>query len=545
MASVRTEILDVVATVSRKRWLALAVAWLVCIIGWTMVTLLPDKYGSETRLYVDTDSLLGPLLKNLAIENDLARQVQIMQRTLLSRPNLQKVIASTDLALQSNTRVEEQNLFDKLERSTVIHADGPNLFTIRYFDSNPVLARDVVQSFVTILMENNAGQNRTDMEKARNFIEKQIANYEVTLKTIEQRMAEFQSRHVEELGSVGSNFSGRLEAAATTTATAQREVDDAVARGDSLAAQLAKIPKFIEVQSAPQVVVNTQTDPLQAHLAQLQSDLAGLRLRYTEIHPDVIATKRALEELQQQLKDRGPLPDGSGGAVASTNSQTSNPVYEQAQMRLLDAQQEVEIAKRHLAQARLHQERLLKIAGSAPVVEAQFNDLKREYGVQKKQYEELLERRESARISEAVQNSSTRIQFRIIEPPNVPVRPAGPKRVLFMAVILGLGIAAGIGAAFLLNHIQDPVTSAEAITKRFGLPVIGEVSLVQTNAHRSRQRRRTWATAFSIASLLIFFSAAQALSYARGGGYQVAELKPYLEMGREWVGRYVNLKVLE
>ena len=543
MTNLRAEILDAVAVVRRRRWLALSIAWLICCVGWGVVTILPNEYASETRLYVDTDSLLGPLLRNLAIENDLARQVQVMQRTLLSRPNLRQVIASTNLSLKARSSVDEQNLFDKLEASTLIRAQGPNLFTISYFDSNPVLARDVVQAFITILMENSAGQNRTDMEKARSFIERQIATYEQKLKEIESRMADFQKRHVEELGSVGTNFSGRLEAVGQASAATRREYEDALVRRDSLATQLAGIPKQIEIQTAPQVVVNQQqVNPLQVRIVELRNSLATLRQRYTDRHPDVLATKRALDELLEQAKADGVGAEVPVAPPAAGKTRVSNPVYEQAQMRFVDAQQAVELAKRHLAQAQSEERRLVALAGSAPVIENEYNDLSREYGVQKKQYEELLERRESARISEAVQNSANRIQFRIIESPNIPVRPSGPKRVLFLSVILGFGVVAGIGAAFLANRIQDPVTSKEGMVKRFGLPVIGEISIVDTAGSLFVRRRQALITALSLLTLFAIFGTLLGFSAARGGGYQVEALAPFTEWLRGAASFLIDLK---
>jgi polysaccharide chain length determinant protein (PEP-CTERM system associated) len=532
MADFRGEMLSRAAVVWRRRWVAVAMAWAVCAAGWGFVLTIPDEYTSQARIYVDTDTLLGPLLHNLAVANDLAHQVQIMERTMLTRPNLQQVIAATDLGLHAKTAVDEQNLFDRLQRSTHIEAQAVNLFIISHVDATPALARDVVQALITILTENNLGQNRVDMEKARSFIDKQIADYESTLRSVERRMAEFKATHLDELSS-GGDFTARRETASQALETARRELADAQAKRDSLREQLQAIPPFLELQSSPQVIVNGQIDPTQARIAELRKTLADLRLRYTDRHPDVIATKRSLDEL---LAQTAASEKSAPHNPAVTKGQIANPVYEQAQVRMLDAEGAVNMASHHVEQAEEDMKKILALAGSAPKVENAYNDLAREYGVEKKQYEELLQRRESARLSEAVQNSATKVQFRIIEPPNLPVKPSGPRRSLFLSVVLVVGALSGIGFAFILDQIHNPVNSMESLAERFGIPVLGEISLVQAVGHQFKRRRQAIAFGLAVTALLAAYAGLLAFAVVRTGGYELAGVPQQLEGRMSHVG---------
>ncbi len=181
MGNFATDILPVIAAIWRRRWYALALAWFLSLAGWTVVAVLPDKFKSEARVYIDTTSLLGPLLKGIAVETDLDQEVAIMQRTLLSRPNLAEVARATDLDLEATTPIEMEGLLSRIERSASIRAQGRNLFTVGYIDGDPVLAKAVVQALLTIFVETNLGQNRQDMENARSFIESQLAIYQKQL----------------------------------------------------------------------------------------------------------------------------------------------------------------------------------------------------------------------------------------------------------------------------------------------------------------------------------------------------------------------------
>ncbi len=510
MPDIRAEILILILAAWRRRWLALGLCWGFCAAGWAAVHMMPDRYEAEARIYLDTDTMLGPLLRNLAVENDLQRRVQIMQHTLLSRPNLHQVMVATDMILEVKTAADEEARYAKLEKNTHITAQGPNLFGITYTDANPVRARDVVQALITVLVESNTGQNRAEMEKARSFIEKQIAAYEEQLRATEAKMADFKAKHMDELVSNSADFTGRLEAARQAKEAVQTTLVESRGKLAQVDAQLRSIPQFLDVESAPQVVFAGPRDSLQLHIAQAQSDLAALKLRYTDRHPDVMAAQKVLDELKAQAA--AAEQNKSTATPYSGRSKLSNPVYEQLMLRRLDAEQAVELAHTRVEQAEAEEKRLIALADSAPKVEAQYADLTREYGVQKKDFEELLARRESARISEAVENTSNKIQFRIVEPPTIPATPAGPNRPLFTAVVLIGSIALSLGILILLHRIQQPVASENELTDRFDFPVIGMVSLLSSANLRAARRRHARRFALAALSLLAAFAGVLALS---------------------------------
>src|SRR3954447_1552540 len=168
------------AALWRKRWYVVPIAWVFCIGGWLAVMSLPDRYESQARIYVDTDTLLSPLLKGLSIEGNIGAQVDYMQRTLLSRPNLEKLIRMADLDLGVENETQKDLLLRDLAKRTSILAQGQgkNLFAVGFNDKRPEVAQRVVQSLLSIFVESNLGASRTDIEKARQFLDQQISDYE-------------------------------------------------------------------------------------------------------------------------------------------------------------------------------------------------------------------------------------------------------------------------------------------------------------------------------------------------------------------------------
>src|SRR5207248_7938245 len=191
MENLQVLVRQVLASAWRKRWMLVATAWAVCLVGWASVSTLPDTYESHARIYVDADAILNPLLRGLAIDSAMANQLDMMQRTLLSRPNLDKLINMTDLNISAIEPQQREKLIERLGREIKVSSEGRNLFTVTYRNSNPQLARDVVAGLVTIFMEQANASNRADMGNAQKFLNQQITSYEVQLRKAEQRRAEF------------------------------------------------------------------------------------------------------------------------------------------------------------------------------------------------------------------------------------------------------------------------------------------------------------------------------------------------------------------
>ena len=476
----------------RRRWTLVIGAWVFCLIGWLVVALLPDRYEAMTRIYVETENLLTPLLRNIAVQADVQKQLEVLQRTLLNRTNMAKVAHATDMDLDVQTDFEKEQLYESLAKRITIRAEGQNLYTVSFSSGNALQAKKVVETLLNLFVETNLGQNRTSMESARNFLENQISEYEQKLKQADQRLADYKGQHYDVLAATGANFSQRLDVARQGLQAAKIKVEEAQLMRDQLRAGLATVPQFLEVDTAPQVVINSgnavTSGSTRGRINQLRQELASLQARYTDQHPDVIAAKRALEAAEAQLaEDKKDAQTGGGGGGSHGN--ISNPVFEQLKVRLVQAEGELAQDQSQLVVAKQEVERIESLAVTAPKIEADLADLTRENGVIKAKYEELLGRRESARISEAVETSGDKVQFRIIEAPQVPARPSFPNRALFASLVLVAGFGLGGALIFLLHRIDDTVSSAATLAADFNVRVLGTVSKVETQVRRAERQR--------------------------------------------------------
>jgi polysaccharide chain length determinant protein (PEP-CTERM system associated) len=248
----------------RHRWKALALAWVVCIIGWLVVYKLPDRYEASARLYADADVILGQVLRDIAVDSSPGQQVDLLQRTLLSRPNLERVVARTDLDLRIHDAYDREALLQDLARQIRIQFQTRNLFSISYSDHDPQLARNVVQVVLNLFIEQATSNDRQQMENARTFVNQQIAVYERQLREAEQRRADFRARYLELLPDGPAGVTG-LETSRGRLRQLRGELQDTRLRRDLIRQQLDATPQMLPAEGGGS----------RAHVARASAALHG------------------------------------------------------------------------------------------------------------------------------------------------------------------------------------------------------------------------------------------------------------------------------
>lgn len=476
----------------RYRWPAVLFAWLICAIGWTLVFMLPNVYEASARLYVDSDAVLTPLLRGIAVDTDPNTQLDVLQRTLLSRPNLETLVSKTDLDLQVHNAAEREQLVISLARAIVVSPQTRNLFTITYRNPDPKLAVQVVQTVMNIFIESKTGNNRQDMAAAGKFLDAQIASYEQKLQAAERRRADFRSKYVDLLPGPDGGAS-RLQDARTAVIQLEGQMQDATAKHDMIAKELLTTP--------PLLTTETLGPGGSAALAAAEQRLAELRLQYTDRNPDVIAAQKYVTALRTGKVPTGlpAPPQPRDGAAPTASRSMPNPVYEQLKVGQVNNDGWMASLTRQLNQARAERDRLETMAHNAPGLEADYTALNRDYDVVRKNYEELIGRRESMRIAKAADTDAEKIKTQIVDPPQAPRTPVAPKRILLVFGVLIAAIAGGGGLAFVLLTFDQCFHTLDDL-RAMGLPVVGGVSLLA--ATRSAVRRFLTVTTFVVAAVL-------------------------------------------
>lgn len=467
----RPLLLEQLVTLRKDKWLVLAVAWTVCLAGWIGVMFVPQNYESDARAFVDVNGLLGPLLKGLVVDTT-AEKTEYLQRTLLSRPNLEQVIVLANFGGVSPSDTAREKMVAALATDIKLTTQGKNLFAISYSNPNPIVARNVVDALLTVFAERAANSSRAEMDRARQFLSDQISSYEAQLRSAEQRRADFRTKYAMYFDDSGVKKPELLQIQAKQ---ARQQYEDTLAKRDAIEAQIKEIPQLLSLSGAPTVGANGQivaASP-RVRLAIAKRRLAELSLTYTDKHPDVIAAKREVSELQAEVDAARKT-----GGVSEAAAEASNPVYDQLRLKLADIDAQLPVIKAQMDRADRNYKSAQALGGDLPEISAKSQDIDRDYEVIKKNYDELVKRREAANLSQAADDRADQTQFRIVDPPQIPIYPSFPDRLVLFSVVLLVGVAAGLAAPIVWGQVRPTVGSPGRL-RDFGLPVIGAITTVR------------------------------------------------------------------
>ncbi len=471
----------------RFRWLALVLAWTIAMLGWIVVHKLDHKYYSSARLYIDTNQVLEPLLNGLAIQPDVRQRVALISRTLLSRPNLEHLIMNSNLDLVNKQRVDNEKLISDLQDDlTIYDATGSqSIYTIGYAHTDPKIAKQLVHSLIDIFVDSNLGQEREDNAAANRFLDDRIRDYESRLTAAEKRLADFKRQNAGSMPGESGGYYQRIEVAESQLRTASLELREVQNRRNELQRQL---------DSEEPVLINRDPNWVSSDVLRiqaLQDQLDNILVKYTDRHPQVAQLRQSIAYLEAARES--PVSAGRG-VVSQPTSRVPSVVNQK--LRTMLAESEARVAELQVRVSYYQDELndLKATVDSIPQVEEKLIQLDRDYKTVRTQHETLLERRETARLTEAVKTNSDNVKFRVIDPPYVQPRPLVPNKKLLNVAVLGLALAAGTGISLFLALLLPVFFDKQSLATSTNLPVIGGITL-----HRSRMSK-----AMSVAEVSAF-----------------------------------------
>lgn len=465
-----------------RRWVALAVAWAICLAGWLVVSQIPNQYESRARVFVQLRNVLPT--QNGVTQAEQTKAVDRIRQTLTSAVNLSKVVRGTDIAQTVSTDRDVADRVAGLQKAIKITSTQDNLFEISATianagatdAANAKLARQVVQKLIDIFVEDNLSNNRDETSQSLQFLDGQLAARQRALQDAEAKRADFQARFLGSLPGTGS-----LDERMSQVRTQLAQIDsDLAAAQSSLSAVNGQM-----AGTAPSIAGPAGTGgPARARLAAIQGQIAEGRSRgWTDSHPDMIALRNQLAAATAAA--RAEPAGGEGGG-------SPNPLY--LSLKSMQADKAAQVAAL--------QERRNQIAGDlaafdakvaqSPGAAAEQAAIDRDYQVLKDQYDKLLSDREQVQLQNQVQTQTDAVKFNVVDPPTSPRAPIAPNRPLFLTGVLILGLCGGIGAAWGLSQLRTTFATAGRLERASGMPVIGSigetVSALQTELRRRRLR---------------------------------------------------------
>lgn len=487
----------------RRRWVGLIVAWIVGVLGAGMLWRLQDRYEATARVFVDTKSVLKPLMRDLAVDPDLDQTIAMLANTLITRPNIELLMRKTKL--DTLPQEERDRTLEILLREIKLSGSGrDNVFTFTYRDPSMARARLVVQNLVALFVESDLGAKQRDTESAREFIDQQIRNYEGRLAEAEGKLKEFKLRNMGMTDVSGKDYFARMSALSEELLKLSTEMRAAEQSRDALKRELegesATLVPDVLVPSGP-----VSTPEIDARLDAQRRQLDELLRRYTDLHPDVVASRRLIARLEEQKQQEVEAATRRRAAEAKApKSSSAAPQAQQVRLALAEAEGNVASLRVRVNETQARVNQLRASANRVPQVEAELAQLNRDYDIVRRNYEALVARREKASMSEEVDGQRL-AQFRVIDPPRTAAKPVFPNRMALAPLLLVVALLAGAGASFVMTQLVPTFESARSLRRVTNRPILGSVSMTTAPGFVRRSRLLTLGFGSGVGALVVAY----------------------------------------
>ena len=490
----------------RFRWLALAIAWCVCAVGWFYVYTLPNVYEAQAQVFVDADSRLVEVMGVVGVAPGVGDTVFVVRQAMLGRPQLENVARDTGLDKRVETEEDYNYLIVGLQERITITAgrtaDARNLYTITFRDRDREMAIAVVTRLLERFVSDVLERNEEGSQQATGYLDDQLTYYGNALSDVEQKLAAFKKENIGLLPGDSGGIFERLQEEMNLLKQLRLNLSIETDRRRALRGQLITETPNLPDGATASVSSAITGSPTENSIRELESTRSNLLLSYTERHPDVVAINEQLEQLYEKRKVEMSAMSAQGSGIEGASNAT-NPVYQSVQIALNNSSVVIAGLQSEIEQ---HEALIRDLNGqinTIPDVEARYAQLNRDYEQFRGLYNEMLVQKERERMGEAGDEREV-ISFNIIEPPASPLDPVSPRRSIMLLMVLAVGLGAGAGVAY-LRHTGLPVFSDVHTLRHFsGRPVLGAISMTWVQEHRAK--RFLDFASFSLAGALLVVS---------------------------------------
>lgn len=464
------------------RWAAVGLFALISFAVLAVGFVYPYQYRSEVVIFVDDSNIIRPLMEGSAEMTGISDQASSARELLYSRRLLERLLESErvfdeNISEMSTERLE--GLYSRLRSNISVSPQGDSYFAIRYQDTDPRQVYLIAQRLGQLFLEETNRRKREESRSAYEFIDKQVKSYEQQISDTEQKLKEFLSRNVE---GTEQEANSRMAGIRSDIDSAELELEELQAQERSLESQIESLTSS---GGGSDGTNERATGPLTERINRMEERLDELRLRYEDSYPDVVSLERQIEELKERRANRelGQVDQvGESGLMF-------NPVYQELKTELSRARTRQESLRTRInsLQRRLTEQesRMEKIQENR----AERSELTRDLEVNREIFNDLLKRRERARVSMHLDVEGQGMSFQVHEQARYPLKPSGLQFETFASVGWLLGLMAPFGLLVGVLQIDPRVRTPDQLRDALNIPLLGSIPQVRTPYERRREKR--------------------------------------------------------
>jgi polysaccharide chain length determinant protein (PEP-CTERM system associated) len=484
------------AFASRRLVVGLFVCITVAMLGAGLVW--PRGYVASTTILVGERNIIQPLMQGAAVTTDVQDRSRLAREIISGRKIMNQIMADAGWVQTDMSASDQENMINKLIKQTTVANVGRNLIKIEYRDDEAERAFFTTKRYAEIFIAESLTVKAAESQAAFDFIDKQVQEYHQKLLKSEEELKVFRSANLDAQPGADADIGARLNALQLRIEQATQELKETEIKKQSLEKQLSGEAEVASVIS--------REGQYRTRISELQSQIDTLRLSYHETYPDIVRLRHQIEDLNEAIAVERQRREAAraSGRVAIDDAVINNPMYQQLKRELSTTQIQLDTLSARIAEARrqLHQEleRGKRVHGG----EATLAELTRDYQVNRDIYQDLLKRRENARVSMNIDRDNQGLTFKIQEPATLPLQPSGFRFWHFVLLGIVLGAVAPIGLLYAKIQIDPRIRLPAVIVDRHSVPVLATVPHLWSSTEINNARRDVERLAVTVAATILF-----------------------------------------
>ncbi|HEY9541493.1 MAG TPA: XrtA system polysaccharide chain length determinant [Luteimonas sp.] len=463
------------------------IAALTFVVGMFVVA---RHYEVSVTILAQDSDIIRPLLEGRAVPTGVTDRVGMARQIVYSRKVLTEIIDIGGWEEDGSlSPVQKDRLMEEIRGRTLVTSPRADIVQISYRDVHPERAYEVTKAMSSLFIRETLATKERESREAYEFIDKQVQAYHQKLTDAEDNLQEYRARNADAQPGSATDVNARISALRTQVEQARMSLLEQQSRAASITAQLSGESAVTTVQ--------TRETLHRARLIELQAELDRLLLNFTDRHPDVVRVRHQMEDVQRQLDQER---DHAAAGPSPTDNEYSrlNPLYQELRSQLSQAQRDIAATRSRMGAAESMLDDEMARSRGIAASEGALAELNRDYDVNREIYQDMLRRRENARVSMGLDQEKRGLTLRVQDPPTIPLRPTGLRFMHIAVAGLLLAVAVPIGLLWLLVRFDPRVRSPQLVESKSRYPLLATIP-----AYPSPRERRKQYFDISIGSVLV------------------------------------------
>jgi polysaccharide biosynthesis transport protein len=427
--------------------------------------------------------------------------VSTVSQQITSRTSLEALIKEFDLYAEARRHLPMEDIVDIMrEKHIDIGTDRGDIFRVAYQGSDPKKVMRVTNALSAKFIEENLRFREERASETSKYVRDELSMAKEALDKKESVMRDYKLQYYNEMPDQRNTNMGRLNALQEQYQNNQVSTQDLERTGALIREQISLREELLAQQfagiSGGATGVPTMSGARQLRgpleeINQMRQELSNLQLRYTEKHPEVKRLKKMIQERESQQASKVDLVEGEGEESSGQENGTQrfqDPQLEELKLQFQNVKYSIERLQKERVDIRAQIDKYQKWVEAAPVREAEWAGLTRDYEQLHSHYQQLVAQNISAESAHSLEKAQKGSRFKIVDPAHFPEKPFKPDLKKMMLMTIGLGLGLGGGFAFVVELLNTSFKEPEDLEAYLDVPVICAIPLIHTARERIKIR---------------------------------------------------------